>query len=134
MGANAHFQFLQNLYFNAHYAEAEQSKGKALGAVDKYRIRKKHTLPRTIWDGEVMVYCFKEKSRSELKDSYMLNRYPKPEEKSRLSEVTGLSVLQVSNWFKNRRQRDRSTPAQQRKKFVLVHIRFCTIILCGAVL
>lgn len=23
-----------------------------LGAVDKYRIRKKHPLPKTIWDGE----------------------------------------------------------------------------------
>ena len=30
-----------------------------LGAVDKYRLRRKFPLPRTIWDGEETVYCFK---------------------------------------------------------------------------
>ena len=29
------------------------------GAVDKYRLRRKFPLPRTIWDGEETVYCFK---------------------------------------------------------------------------
>jgi len=40
------------------------------GAVDKYRLRRKHPLPRTIWDGEETVYCFKEKSRNSLKETY----------------------------------------------------------------
>lgn len=44
------------------------------GAVDKYRIRKKYPLPKTIWDGEETVYCFKEKSRNALKDCYERNR------------------------------------------------------------
>ena len=40
------------------------------GAVDKYRLRRKFPLPRTIWDGEETVYCFKEKSRNSLKETY----------------------------------------------------------------
>ena len=43
--------------------EAEKLRGRPLGAVGKYRIRRKFPLPRTIWDGEETSYCFKEKSR-----------------------------------------------------------------------
>ena len=78
------------------------------GAVDKYRLRRKFPLPRTIWDGEETVYCFKEKSRNSLKETYKLNRYPTPDEKKALAKKTGLTLKQVSNWFKNRRQRDRT--------------------------
>jgi homeobox protein SIX4 len=78
------------------------------GAVDKYRIRRKHPLPRTIWDGEETIYCFKEKSRQALKDCYRRNFYPTPDEKRNLAKKTGLTLTQVSNWFKNRRQRDRA--------------------------
>lgn len=46
-----------------------------LGAVDKYRLRKKYPLPKTIWDGEETVYCFKERSRNALKECYARNRY-----------------------------------------------------------
>ncbi|KAL0972913.1 hypothetical protein UPYG_G00196350 [Umbra pygmaea] len=100
--------FLQDLYLQARYKEAERSRGRSLGAVDKYRLRKKFPLPKTIWDGEETVYCFKEKSRNALKDCYKRNRYPTPDEKKNLAKVTGLSLTQVSNWFKNRRQRDRT--------------------------
>uniref|UniRef100_A0A3B1KA43 SIX homeobox 5 n=1 Tax=Astyanax mexicanus TaxID=7994 RepID=A0A3B1KA43_ASTMX len=100
--------FLQDLYLQARYKEAERSRGRSLGAVDKYRLRKKFPLPKTIWDGEETVYCFKEKSRNALKDCYRLNRYPTPDEKRNLAKLTGLSLTQVSNWFKNRRQRDRT--------------------------
>ncbi|KAF7218871.1 homeobox protein SIX5 [Nothobranchius furzeri] len=100
--------FLQDLYLKARYKEAERSRGRSLGAVDKYRLRKKFPLPKTIWDGEETVYCFKEKSRNALKECYKSNRYPTPDEKKNLAKVTGLSLTQVSNWFKNRRQRDRT--------------------------
>ncbi|KAH8380993.1 hypothetical protein KR200_003840 [Drosophila serrata] len=103
---------LQNLWFKAHYKEAEKVRGRPLGAVDKYRLRKKYPLPKTIWDGEETVYCFKEKSRNALKDCYLTNRYPTPDEKKTLAKKTGLTLTQVSNWFKNRRQRDR-TPQQR---------------------
>ncbi|XP_047451206.1 homeobox protein SIX5 [Mugil cephalus] len=107
--------FLQDLYLKARYKEAERSRGRSLGAVDKYRLRKKFPLPKTIWDGEETVYCFKEKSRNALKECYKSNRYPTPDEKKNLAQVTGLSLTQVSNWFKNRRQRDR-TPSGTHSK------------------
>lgn len=103
---------LQNYWFKAHYKEAEKVRGRPLCAVDKYRLRKKYPLPKTIWDGEETVYCFKEKSRNALKDCYQTNRYPTPDEKRSLAKKTGLTLTQVSNWFKNRRQRDR-TPQQR---------------------
>ncbi|XP_037033127.1 homeobox protein six1 isoform X2 [Bradysia coprophila] len=99
---------LQSLWFKAHYKEAEKVRGRPLGAVDKYRLRKKYPLPKTIWDGEETIYCFKEKSRNALKDCYTRNRYPTPDEKKTLAKKTGLTLTQVSNWFKNRRQRDRT--------------------------
>lgn len=99
---------LQALWLKAHYVEAEKLRGRPLGAVGKYRVRRKFPLPRTIWDGEETSYCFKEKSRSVLRDWYAHNPYPSPREKRDLAEATGLTTTQVSNWFKNRRQRDRA--------------------------
>lgn len=46
-------------YILAHYMEAEKLRGRPLGAVGKYRVRRKFPLPRTIWDGEETSYCFK---------------------------------------------------------------------------
>lgn len=50
---------LQQLWLKAHYIEAEKLRGRPLGAVGKYRVRRKFPLPRTIWDGEETSYCFK---------------------------------------------------------------------------
>nr|XP_021197508.2 uncharacterized protein LOC110381487 [Helicoverpa armigera] len=118
-----HHTALQSLWFKAHYKEAEKVRGRALGAVDKYRLRKKYPLPKTIWDGEETVYCFKEKSRNALKDCYYRNRYPTPDEKRALAQKTGLTLTQVSNWFKNRRQRDR-TPQQPNRPEMLVPAQY----------
>lgn len=98
---------LQQIWYKSHYMEQEKIRGRELCAVDKYRLRKKYQLPKTIWDGEETSYCFKEKSRTLLKESYKNNQYPNPEDKKILSKRTGLTLTQVSNWFKNRRQRDR---------------------------
>ena len=105
----SHHNDLQVMWYKGHYMEAQKVRGRSLGAVDKYRIRRKFPLPKTIWDGEETIYCFKEKSRQALKDCYRQNRYPTPDEKRALAKRTGLTLTQVSNWFKNRRQRDRST-------------------------
>ncbi|CAG5059864.1 unnamed protein product [Parnassius apollo] len=118
-----HHSGLQDLWFKAHYKEAEKVRGRPLGAVDKYRLRKKYPLPKTIWDGEETVYCFKEKSRNALKDCYYRNRYPTPDEKRALAQKTGLTLTQVSNWFKNRRQRDR-TPQQPNRPEMLVPAQY----------
>nr|XP_020668854.1 homeobox protein SIX4 [Pogona vitticeps] len=111
----ANHPLLQELWYKARYTEAERARGRPLGAVDKYRLRRKFPLPRTIWDGEETVYCFKERSRNALKELYQQNRYPSPAEKRHLAKVTGLSLTQVSNWFKNRRQRDRN-PSEPHSK------------------
>ncbi|XP_067682155.1 homeobox protein six1-like isoform X12 [Haliotis asinina] len=103
---------LQALWLKAHYIEAEKLRGRPLGAVGKYRVRRKFPLPRTIWDGEETSYCFKEKSRTVLREWYGHNPYPSPREKRELAEATGLTTTQVSNWFKNRRQRDRAAEAK----------------------
>lgn len=50
---------LQQLWLRAHYTEAERQRGRPLGAVGKYRVRRKFPLPSTIWDGEETCYCFK---------------------------------------------------------------------------
>ncbi|XP_012282157.1 homeobox protein SIX2 [Orussus abietinus] len=104
---------LQQMWYKSHYCEAEKVRGRPLGAVDKYRLRKKYPLPKTIWDGEETVYCFKERSRKALKECYVRNRYPTPDEKKNLAVTTGLTLTQVSNWFKNRRQRDRTPQTRQ---------------------
>lgn len=100
-------QELQKLWYAAHYKQAEALKKQPLGAVEKYRVRKRFPLPKTIWDGEEVVYCLKQKARQTLKEAYRNNMYPSPEDKQVLAEKTGLSLTQISNWFKNTRQRDK---------------------------
>ena len=114
---------MQQLWLQAHYIEAERLRGKPLGAVGKYRIRRKFPLPRTIWDGEETSYCFKEKSRVVLRQWYTKNPYPSPREKRQLAEQTGLTTTQVSNWFKNRRQRDRAAEAKRYARDVYMYIK-----------
>ncbi|CDW57014.1 homeobox protein SIX4 [Trichuris trichiura] len=98
---------LQEIWWQAHYMELEQFRCRPLGAVEKYRLRKKHPPPATIWDGEETVYSFKENSRQLLKQFYGENKYPTAEEKKVIADKCGLNFLQVSNWFKNRRQREK---------------------------
>lgn len=100
---------LQQLWQRAHYAEAEGQRGRPLGAVGKYRVRRKFPLPHTIWDGDQVSYCFKERSRGTLREWYGWKQYPSTREKRELAAATGLTAVQVSNWFKNRRQRDRTS-------------------------
>uniref|UniRef100_A0A8C5X070 Homeobox domain-containing protein n=1 Tax=Malurus cyaneus samueli TaxID=2593467 RepID=A0A8C5X070_9PASS len=103
---------LQAMWLEAHYQEAEKLRGRPLGPVDKYRVRKKFPLPRTIWDGEQKTHCFKERTRSLLREWYLQDPYPNPSKKRELAQATGLTPTQVGNWFKNRRQRDRAAAAK----------------------
>uniref|UniRef100_A0A8B9PYL1 SIX homeobox 6 n=1 Tax=Apteryx owenii TaxID=8824 RepID=A0A8B9PYL1_APTOW len=106
---------LQALWLEAHYQEAEKLRGRPLGPVDKYRVRKKFPLPRTIWDGEQKTHCFKERTRHLLREWYLQDPYPNPSKKRELAQATGLTPTQVGNWFKNRRQRDRAAAAKNRQ-------------------
>uniref|UniRef100_A0A914EC57 Homeobox domain-containing protein n=1 Tax=Acrobeloides nanus TaxID=290746 RepID=A0A914EC57_9BILA len=105
-----YFEELKLLWYEARYAEDQQRKKKELGPVDKYRLRKKHPPPRSIWDGQEVIYSFKENSRMTLRSFYKRNKYPSPEEKREILRQTGLKIQQISNWFKNRRQRDKVGP------------------------
>ncbi len=105
---------LQAMWLEAHYQEAERLRGRPLGPVDKYRVRKKFPLPRTIWDGEQKTHCFKERTRNLLREWYLQDPYPNPTKKRELANATGLTPTQVGNWFKNRRQRDRAAAAKNR--------------------
>merc|ERR1719507_477806 len=107
---------LQTLWLEAHYQEAEKLRGRPLGPVDKYRVRKKYPLPRTIWDGEQKTHCFKERTRSLLREWHLQDPYPNPSKKRELAQATGLTPTQVGNWFKNRRQRDRAAAAKNRNQ------------------
>ncbi|CAH8825952.1 unnamed protein product [Trichobilharzia szidati] len=106
---------LQALWLEAHYQEAENLRGRPLGPVDKYRVRKKFPMPRTIWDGEQKTHCFKERTRGLLREWYLQDPYPSPAKKRELANATGLTATQVGNWFKNRRQRDRAAAAKNQQ-------------------
>ncbi|KAI0989291.1 hypothetical protein GJ496_011403 [Pomphorhynchus laevis] len=108
---------LQALWMEAHYQEAEKIRGRPLGPVDKYRIRKKYPMPATIYNGEQKTHCFKEKTRAVLKEWYLRDPYPNPSNKRELADLTGLTSTQVGNWFKNRRQRDRAAAAKSGSRF-----------------
>uniref|UniRef100_A0A1I8F835 Homeobox domain-containing protein n=1 Tax=Macrostomum lignano TaxID=282301 RepID=A0A1I8F835_9PLAT len=100
---------LQTLWLEAHYLEAEKLRAARFGPVDKYRVRKKYPMPRTIWDGEQKTHCFKERTRG---FAARVDPYPNPAKKRGAGLGTGLTPTQVGNWFKNRRQRDRAAAAK----------------------
>ncbi|CAF4926485.1 unnamed protein product, partial [Rotaria sp. Silwood1] len=110
---------LQTMWMEAHHQEAEKLRGRPLGPIDKYRVRKKYPLLRTIWDGEEKSHCFKERTRSLLRKSYLEDPYLNPIKKCQLAQTTGLTAIQVANWFKNRRQRGRAAKAKNRQLFSL---------------
>uniref|UniRef100_A0A915P350 Homeobox domain-containing protein n=1 Tax=Meloidogyne floridensis TaxID=298350 RepID=A0A915P350_9BILA len=96
----SHHSDLVKLWYNAKYEEDRNKKLKELVPVDKYRIRKKNPPPRSIWDGDELIYSFR-------KEYYNQNIYPNSEEKRELERKSGLTNTQISNWFKNRRQRSK---------------------------
>lgn len=52
--------------------------------------------------------------RSLLREWYLQDPYPNPSKKKELASKTGLTAMQVGNWFKNRRQRDRAAAAKNK--------------------
>ncbi|VDL87952.1 unnamed protein product [Schistocephalus solidus] len=115
--APQHHERLQELWLRGHCAEVEESRGQSVNSVGRHRLRKRFPPPPTIWDGEERSYFFQRRSRQLLKDCYAHNPYPSQREKVDLAKQVGLTRVQVSNWFKNRRHRDRmgyrSVPAQR---------------------
>lgn len=110
------------MHSQARQCEVVELYQSVAGPVDKYRVRKKFPLPRTIWDGEQKTHCFKERTRSLLREWYLQDPYPNPTKKRELAQATGLTPTQVGNWFKNRRQRDRAAAAKNRLVIILLSI------------
>ncbi|EGT34079.1 CBN-UNC-39 protein [Caenorhabditis brenneri] len=109
-----YFNDLQDIWHHARYRESQLKRGKELNPVEKYRLRRKFPPPKTIWDGEETVYSFKDSSRKYLKKFFQeITQYPSQEQKREISKHTGLKIVQISNWFKNRRQRDKTDNADR---------------------
>ena len=102
-----HHQFQEIWQQTTYQRASKQRRGKNLNAVDRYRLRKRYPFPPTIWNGDADRHLFKESSRTTLQEFYDKNPYPTPEEKRELSRQAKLSYSQVSNFFKNRRGRQR---------------------------
>ena len=86
---------LQALWYEAHYQDAERARGHRLGAVHKYRVRKRNPPPTTICSGRSSVHCFHESTRNILRHWYRANPYPNPAAKRRLASLSGLTPTQV---------------------------------------
>ncbi|XP_045065869.1 homeobox protein SIX3-like [Coregonus clupeaformis] len=96
---------IQAMLLYAHYGEAERLRVRSQGPLDKYRVRKKIPLPRTIWDGERKTHCFKERTRGLLREWYLQDPYPDPAMKRELARAIGLTPTQVGNWSETERPR-----------------------------
>lgn len=96
---------LQHLWLAAIYGRESVMKRKKLTAVDRYRLRKRNPFPASIWEGEKTIYCLRKSARDELTSFFDQNSYPTPNEKRRLANSCGLTYVQISNWFKNKRMR-----------------------------
>jgi hypothetical protein len=111
---------LQRLWFDARYAHETLVKGRKLGAVDKYRVRKRYPLPLSISDGSgtslfgVNRDLFTPQVRRILWDHYHREKFPDTSLKIHIAKTSGLTFAQVNNWFKNRRQRDRMAMNKKR--------------------
>ena len=96
---------MQHLWNEGHCAEAQLTKPKDLEHVDRHRIRTKHPLPSTIWNGDKNKYGINESSTIILKAAFEENRYPSRAAKEAIATDAKMTLTQVTNWFKNRRHR-----------------------------
>ena len=58
-----YYSDLKQLWYEAKYAEDQRRKKKPLNPVEKFRLRKKFKPPLTIWDGQKVIYNFRDCDR-----------------------------------------------------------------------
>ena len=95
------------MWWESVYTSHTLKTKKPLSAMIRYRLRKRHPLPSTIWDGEQTSYNIKQSSRDYLNSYYAQNQYPTATERRILARDTGMEYKSVSHWFKNRRSRSK---------------------------
>uniref|UniRef100_A0A7E4VTE6 Homeobox domain-containing protein n=1 Tax=Panagrellus redivivus TaxID=6233 RepID=A0A7E4VTE6_PANRE len=98
-------QELQTMWYEARYKEAAKQRGRNLDDAAKCRVRKKFPLPRTIRKRR---HVFNKRSHPILREHFLSvlhNPYPDAATKKDLADQTGLTPMQVSNWFNNLRHR-----------------------------
>jgi hypothetical protein len=100
------------LWYGSHYKMGRP--GKILTAVETFRIRQKNPFPIEDHVGNTR-YGITNKANELLNYCYQENKKPSKDTKKELSERTGLSLENINNWFKNRRQREGKLTASQCK-------------------
>uniref|UniRef100_A0A914RP58 Homeobox domain-containing protein n=1 Tax=Parascaris equorum TaxID=6256 RepID=A0A914RP58_PAREQ len=73
-----------------------------------------HSKLQAMWQEAHYQEAEKLRGRSLLREWYLQDPYPNPSKKKELASKTGLTAMQVGNWFKNRRQRDRAAAAKNK--------------------
>ena len=98
---------LRDLWLESVYSSHILKTGSSLTTMIRYRLRKRHPFPRTIWNGENTSYNVKQSSRDYLTSYYTLNPYPTAAERRIIARDTGMEYKSVSHWFLNTRSRNK---------------------------
>ena len=106
-------QELRDLWLDSVYQNHVNKTQKKLTPMIRYRLRKRHPLPKTIWNGEQTSYNLKQSARDYLIRYYEQNQYPTAVERRIISRDTGMEFKSVSHWFKNRRSRSKPDKSDQ---------------------
>ncbi|KAL5249920.1 hypothetical protein ACHWQZ_G015855 [Mnemiopsis leidyi] len=105
---------VQQLWLHCLYTQHAASKKTPLTAVDRHRLRKRYPYPASIWNGETTSYNLKQSARRLLAIAFSVDQYPSNEEKKHLADVCEMDYLQICNWFKNRRMREKRLQKEQK--------------------
>lgn len=92
--AECYHRELQSIWDECHYKLFERDKGKYPQEVQRFRIRKKHTYPACIWNGDKFKYSFTLKDREIMEKYFRKNPKPNRKTKEELAEKTHLTVQQ----------------------------------------
>ena len=85
---------LREMWDKCHYKLYESKHGRYPQEVQRFRIRKKQTYPKSIWNGDEYKYLFTVKDREIMEKFFDQNPHPNRSEKEKLSNKTDLTIAQ----------------------------------------
>ena len=106
---------VQQLWLHCLYTQHAAAKITPLTPVYRHRLRKRYPFPASIWNGESTSYNMKQSSRRILALAFSVDQYPSNEEKKHLAMTCEMDYLQICNWFKNRRMREKRLMKEQQR-------------------